>query len=83
MKKLSEMPEDFFIINLNVEADRPYLFAAETAISEEIKFEVPEALAYYLRTHWGGTDTMRKNREESHRRKFQNEVKELLGIKEK
>ena len=83
MRKLSEMPKHYFVCGLDVEdANPPYLLAADSAISDEEKFELPEALAYYLRTHWGGTESMRKENAAAVRRNLQNKIKELLGIKD-
>lgn len=58
MKPLSEFPKEYDVYTMNLESDPPYVVGcpkdALDADNDE-KFEIPEALAYYLIMHWSCT----------------------------
>lgn len=79
IKKISELPDGMAVINIYVEAVPPYMEVVPDVNphAELEQFEIPECLAYYLHTHWRGTERY----ETKFRKEFQQEFRKLLGIK--
>ena len=79
MKQISELPDNVFVVSINITAGPPYMEVVPevSPCAEPEQFEIPECLAYYLRTHWRGT----KQLEQQFRREFLQEFQELIGIK--
>ena len=81
MKQFSEIPKHAFVENVEVETYPPYADVVEDGeklTSNSVQYEIPVALAYYLRKHWRGTEELQRVL----RREFQEEVKTVLGLKE-
>lgn len=55
------VPADHFVTGCDFDAEEPYLKICandSTGYDKEKKIPIPSAMAYYLRTHWCGSDKM-------------------------
>ena len=53
-----EIGKDWFVYNANLDSDEPFIVLAHKEGGIEKKMPIPEPLAYYLRTHWCGSQIM-------------------------
>ena len=80
-----EIPDDYFVHECNLDVDEPYCVICPEdsyGFRNEIKVLIPKQLAYYLRTHWCGSQKMHDLIEEGVRRNIAYSILDALGIKE-
>ncbi len=80
--------EDWFCYQVDCDCEKPYIVLCHKETSEEEKVLVPEQLAYYLRTHFCGSEKMHNSISNSAASGAANEIRKqvadtlhLLGIK--
>lgn len=76
MKKLAELPDNYFISSMNLDVVPSYVVANETPISKDELFELPNSLSHFLNNHWGGTKELR----ETIRKEVQAEIRQILNL---
>jgi hypothetical protein len=76
------LPAGAFVCGADFDCKEPYIEYAtnDENICNRNKVAVPQALAYYLHTHWCGSKAMHKGIEEDTRRSIRNDILEVLGI---
>ena len=74
-----EIGEDWFCYRADFDCEEPHIILAHKDGGEEEKMPVPEQLAYYLRTHWCGSQTMHDLIANKARESVGKKVRELLG----
>jgi len=75
------IPDNYFVHGANFDVEQPYIFISnEEKPLTQIRLLIPPALAYYLRTHHCGSDTMRKNIYDSGAQSVRDKIKEAIGI---
>jgi len=81
--EMMTIPAGHFVNHVDLDCDTPYCQVCRESDMKDFddKIFVPKALAYYLRTHFCGSERMHKSLKEDGRRSCQNEIKEALGIK--
>ena len=57
-----------------------FIIANKNVMADEVKVPVPESVAYYLKTHWCGSQQMHDTIEEGAIRGMRHKLKEILGI---
>lgn len=75
-----EIPDNYFVYKVDLDHAEPYCTILPTGEDKEIKLPIPKSLAYYLRTHFCGSDSYHKNVQDDAVRALQNKIKELLNI---
>ena len=77
-----EIPDGYFVNNCDLDADEPWCeICPETyALSTPQKLPIPKALAYYLKTHFCGSESMEKKIIERTRREIASDILMALGI---
>jgi hypothetical protein len=76
-----QIDEDYYCYNVNLDCDDPFATLChkdDCAIEETIK--IPHQLAYYLTTHWCGSQKMHDLIEKNAIRSIQSKLKEILGV---
>ncbi len=77
MKNISALPPHWGVFYIDLESDPPYAMCGNPEfIGVEEKFIIPKPLAYFLFTHWAGTDKLRAQI----KREFQNEIKQRYAL---
>ncbi len=77
MKTISDIPNNCAVMAVHLDGYEPYAIVCEKdGIMREENYSIPYALAYFLRTHWSGTEELKI----LHRRELANEIKRLLAI---
>lgn len=74
-----KIPEGYSIYHMRADVDKPFITFI-TPENEEIRMDMPKQIAYYLTTHFCGSDKMRKNNIEMGREQVRNEIRNILGI---
>lgn len=77
---ISELPEGWIVFVLEVEGDSPYAVAMDESLGNDTRYALPPSLAYYLLTHWSGTPSMQRQREERIREEWQSKARRLFGL---
>lgn len=75
--------EGLFCEGANFDCDKPYISVADpskSVFSKSEKIEIPESMAYYLRTHWCGSQKMHDLIQKNAKQEIQNKLKEILGV---
>ena len=78
------IPKGFFVYRVDLDADEPYVMIESEDYGIEFpegmsnEIPIPKSLAYYLRTHFCGSEQMRKLIEENVKQTFIKEIKESL-----
>jgi hypothetical protein len=81
-KTIVDIPKGWFVYYVDLECAEPYAVvcpkenSGEYPIGYEEMVSIPKPLAYFLVTHWAGTDALKK----MHRRELANEIKRCLEI---
>jgi len=77
------IPAGHFVIKVDLDCDTPYCKVCRENDCTDIKEKIliPKALAYFLRTHFCGSNRMHDSLIEDGRRGCQNEIKDALGLK--
>jgi hypothetical protein len=78
------IPEDYFVYRCDLDAEEPYCIACSSknvTRDSEIKILIPYELAYYLRTHFCGSEKMHKIIEDNTRSSIAYNLLKILGIK--
>ncbi len=80
LRTVEYLPKDWAVIEVFLKDDMPRILGVApvfvTNAASEEWFTIPNSLAYFLLTHWSGTDELRNQ----HRREMANEIKQLLLI---
>jgi len=79
--KSMTIKEGWFCYGANFDCEKPYITVAHNDTNEEEKILIPETVAYYLRTHYCGSETMRNMIREHAILDMQHKLKEILGVK--
>ena len=77
-----EIPVDWFVCGANFDVEEPYIEISDKDCSSTIRLPFPKPIAYYLTTHWCGSDCMHELIVDRARRELQNNIKDALGIEE-
>ena len=73
--------DGWFVCGANFDCDEPYIILAnEHNGVDEIKVPVPKSVAYYLRTHWCGSQQMHDTIKENATSEALNLIKQALRI---
>jgi len=77
------IPAGHFVYKVDLDCDVPYCrLCRESDYTDlDANIVIPKALAYYLRTHYCGSERMHNSLKEDGIRLCQNKIKEALGIK--
>ena len=77
------IPADHSVHGCDLDADEPYCVIRPDAgdMEPETKCKIPFALAYFLRTHFCGSEKMRDLIESNARREIKNAIFDALGVK--
>ena len=83
MANRSMIIEDGWFCNgADFDCKEPYItLCHDTELNKKEKMLIPEALAYYLRTHWCGSQKMHDLIENNAIRGIQDQLKEIIGVK--
>jgi hypothetical protein len=73
--------EGWFCYGANFDCKEPHIIIADNDCNKEEKILIPETVAYYLRTHFCGSNQMRDTIRDNAISDMQYKFKELLGIK--
>ena len=75
------IPDNYFVYHADFDSDEPFITICESSGGgEETKLLIPKALAYYLSTHFCGSNTMHDLITENAKREVQNVIKDALGL---
>lgn len=88
MKQVSEkietliIPKGYFVSHADFDCENPYieLVMDDATESSTIKVFVPEPLAYYLSTHYCGSQKMHDNITDNAKRSIQDQLRNILGM---
>jgi len=76
-----QIEDGWFVYGADFDCDEPYIVLANNDTNEEKRVNVPEQLAYYLRTHWCGSQRMHDLIYDKGVNSTRYKIKEALGIK--
>lgn len=75
------IPDGWFVYMVDLDCQEPYATICKDDDSDEVAtIFIPKALAYYLSTHFCGSEVMRELIVEDTRRSIANVVKGALGL---
>ncbi len=76
------IPAGHFVNHVDLDCDTPYCKVCRESDMEDMKEKIfiPKALAYYLRTHFCGSNDMHENLIKHGRESCQREIKSALGL---
>jgi hypothetical protein len=78
-----EIPDGWFVNQANFDVDDPYIMICYSKDYDVvIKLSVPKSLAYYLSTHFCGSEKMKDMIEGYAKYEVQTAIKQALGIEE-
>jgi hypothetical protein len=78
--KPMEIGEDWFCYGADFDSDEPHIILAHKDGGEEEKrMPVPKQLAYYLRTHWCGSQIMHDLITKNAKKSVTDGIREILG----
>lgn len=72
--------KDWFVYSADLDDDEPFIILAHKNGGEEIKMSIPEQLAYYLRTHWCGSQTMHDKIASTAKNDISSDLRKILGV---
>ncbi len=76
-----DIPNNWFVYHADFDDKEPYIIICDSeTFSKEVRLPVPKSLAYYLTTHFCGSEKMNNSIVESAKLSLQNQIKALLGI---
>jgi hypothetical protein len=77
-----ETPDGFWVCGADFDADEPYIKICDNlrTTSKETKILVPKSLAYYLSTHWCGSEKMHKEIVNRTTATVKSQIREALGL---
>lgn len=78
-----EIPDCWYVHHVDFDSDTPSLNIAPASsliTGKDTKLPVPRALAYYLTTHFCGSQKMHDQLVEDGRQEVRNEIKDILKI---
>ena len=76
-----EIPAGWYVHGANFDVEEPYIEIANSEIGVEHKrILFPKPIAYYLSTHWCGSEVMHEIIEENTRHEIRSKVKDALGL---
>jgi len=78
------IPDEHYVHKVDLDCNEPYcLISHKTNFSpdKDVKLLIPIALAYYLKTHHCGSNSMREILIEFGRTEVRNKIKSILEIK--
>lgn len=77
-----DIPDGWFIDTVNFDDDEPYITIMDDHYQDNdpIKLLVPKSLAYYLSTHYCGSEKMRKIYINQGKEEIRNSIKRTLNI---
>lgn len=73
--------EGWFCDAADFDSEEPHISVGNNDFTESEKIEIPESMAYYLKTHWCGSQIMHDLIEKHTLQGVQNKLKEIIGIK--
>lgn len=75
------IPAGWFVYSVCLDAEEPYCIICNSKdVNEEEKIKVPKSLAYYLSTHFCGSQKMHDKLIEDGKRLLRNQIKNILGV---
>lgn len=76
------IPKDWFVSKVNLDSEEPYVMIESLVYmdAKPVKLPFPKSLAYYLRTHFCGSQAMHDLIADNTRRDIKNTIKQALGI---
>ena len=76
------IPDGWFVTIVDLDAAEPYCVITNNADlgSPEKRIFLPKSLAYYLGTHFCGSNVMRELIQEDTRQSIRNTIKDALGL---
>ena len=75
------IPDGYFVCHANLDDENPYIMIQtfnNMTNEPEIKLEIPKSLAYYLSTHFCGSNKMREKIEFQTKLNISNTIREVL-----
>lgn len=78
-----EIPDGFFVNHVDLDADEPFIEIIDEKKmcgNEKVKVLVPKSLAYYLKTHFCGSQKMHTLIENNARNGLRRSFKDLLEM---
>ena len=76
-----EIPDGWCVVRADFDVAEPFInIMCMSGACEEKKLLIPKALAYYLGTHFCGSNVMRDLIREHAQREIQNVIKDALGL---
>jgi hypothetical protein len=75
-----EIPVGWFVCGAYFDVAEPYIEISDPDCLDRVKIPFPKPLAYYLSTHWCGSEYMHELIEDGAKRKVQNIIKSALGL---
>jgi len=76
-----EIPDGWCVTKVNFDVGEPYVIITEAkTMSDEKRLLIPKSLAYYLSTHFCGSNVMRELIQEHTRHEMRQSIKEILGL---
>ena len=79
------IPAGFFVDGADFDAEEPFITVSDPEdddVYKTTKILFPKALAYYLKTHFCGSEGMRGLIRDHERRKVQEAIQVAIGLKE-
>jgi len=81
---IMDIPDGWFVTEVNLDVEEPYaIITADYKISnniQESRMLIPKSLAYYLSTHFCGSNVMRQMIQENTKHSIGQSIKEILGL---
>lgn len=77
-----EIPDGWFVHKVDLDAQVPYcvIMNIDLTKNQEKAINIPPSLAYYLRTHFCGSEKMHNDIFKDGQRNIQNQIKRALGV---
>lgn len=75
-----EIPVGWFVCGAFFDVDEPYVEISDKDCSQTVKLPFPKPLAYFLSTHWCGSECMHELIGDGAVRGLQNTIKDALGL---
>ena len=74
------IPDGYFVYSVDLDADQPKAIICDDKYGEETEILIPKALAFYLTTHFCGSEKMQKTIEDAATKRIQDKFKSLLSL---
>lgn len=74
------IPDGHFVCGANFDTEPPYITICDEKTNKDTTLQIPKSLAYYLSTHFCGSECMRETIRENVRQEIAQTVKSALGL---